>query len=53
LKDGGHGDDALRDALRATVKQCVAGYKAPSWIEFVADLPRTSTGNIQRFRLRE
>ena len=53
LKDGGHGDDALRDALRATVKQCVAGYKAPSWIEFVADLPRTSTGKIQRFRLRE
>ena len=52
LKDGVHGD-AVRDALRATVKQCLAGYKAPSWIEFVADLPRTSTGKIQRFRLRE
>jgi acyl-coenzyme A synthetase/AMP-(fatty) acid ligase len=53
LKDGVHGDDAVRDALRATVKPCLAGYKAPSWIEFVADLPRTSTGKIQRFRLRE
>ena len=53
LKDGAHGDDALRDALRATVKQRLAGYKAPRWIEFVADLPKTSTGKIQRFRLRE
>mgnify|MGYP003693976817 CR=1 FL=1 len=33
LKDGAHGDDALRDALRATVKQRLAGYKAPRWIE--------------------
>jgi benzoate-CoA ligase len=48
-----HGDDALRDALRATVKQRLAGYKVPRWIEFGADLPKTSTGKIQRFRLRE
>lgn len=53
LKGGATGDDALRDALRATVKQRLAGYKAPRWIEFVADLPKTSTGKIQRFRLRE
>ena len=53
LRDGADGDDALRDALRATVKERLAGYKAPRWIEFVADLPKTSTGKIQRFRLRE
>ena len=53
LKDGADGDDALRDALRAMVKQRLAGYKAPRWIEFVTDLPKTSTGKIQRFRLRE
>jgi benzoate-CoA ligase len=39
--------------LRATVKQRLAGYKAPRWIEFVAALPRTATGKIQRFHLRE
>ena len=37
---------------RATVKQRLAGYKAPRWIDFVADLPKTATGKIQRFRLR-
>ena len=30
----------------------LAGYKAPRWIDFVAELPRTSTGKIQRFALR-
>ena len=48
----GRADGTHRDALRAMVKQRVAGYKAPRWIDFVADLPRTSTGKIQRFRLR-
>ena len=53
LKRGAAGDDALRAELRETVKKRLAGYKAPRSIEFVADLPKTATGKIQRFRLRE
>ena len=33
-------------------KQRLTGYKAPRWIDFVDDLPKTSTGKIQSFRLR-
>jgi benzoate-CoA ligase len=39
--------------LQAHVKDRLAPYKYPRWIEFVADLPKTATGKIQRFRLRE
>jgi 4-hydroxybenzoate-CoA ligase/benzoate-CoA ligase len=30
----------------------VSGFKAPTWVEFVADLPKTATGKIKRFELR-
>ncbi len=40
------------DALQQLVKERLAGYKAPRWVDFVADLPKTTTGKIQRFRLR-
>jgi acyl-coenzyme A synthetase/AMP-(fatty) acid ligase len=30
----------------------MADYKRPRWIEFVAELPKTATGKIQRFKLR-
>ena len=36
----------------ARFKQRLTGHKAPRWIAFVDDLPKTSTGKIQRFRLR-
>ena len=52
LKAGAPPGEALAAELRLHVKQRLAGYKAPRWIEFVDDLPRTSTGKIQRFRLR-
>jgi 2-aminobenzoate-CoA ligase len=39
--------------LQDYVKQRIAPYKYPREIEFVAALPRTSTGKLQRFRLRE
>jgi benzoate-CoA ligase len=45
--------EELRAELRAHVKQRLAGYKSPRWIEFVAELPRTATGKVQRFRLRQ
>ncbi|HSV50474.1 MAG TPA: benzoate-CoA ligase family protein, partial [Burkholderiaceae bacterium] len=39
--------------LKAFVKDRLAPYKYPRAIEFVADLPKTATGKIQRFKLRE
>jgi benzoate-CoA ligase len=39
--------------LKAFVKDKLAPYKYPRQIEFVADLPKTATGKIQRFKLRE
>lgn len=41
------------DALKAFVKDRLAPYKYPRHIEFIAELPKTATGKIQRFRLRE
>jgi benzoate-CoA ligase family protein len=52
LKSGAVASEDLAAELRGFVKERLAGYKAPRWIEFVADLPRTTTGKIQRFRLR-
>ena len=51
----GAGDAARRplaDELKAFVKDKIAPYKYPRWIEFVAELPKTATGKIQRFKLR-
>jgi len=39
----------LQDFVRARL----AEYKRPRWVEFVPDLPKTATGKIQRFKLRE
>jgi benzoate-CoA ligase len=50
LKPGGA---ATEDELKAFVKERLAPYKYPRFIEFVADLPKTATGKIQRFKLRE
>jgi len=45
---------AVDDAeLKAFVKERLAAYKYPRVIEFIAELPKTATGKIQRFRLRE
>jgi benzoate-CoA ligase len=50
LKPGQSADEA---DLKAFVKDRLAPYKYPRLIEFVSDLPKTATGKIQRFRLRE
>lgn len=42
----------LRVELQNHVKSKLAPYKYPRWVEFVDDLPKTVTGKIQRFRLR-
>jgi benzoate-CoA ligase len=39
--------------LQRHVKAKLAPYKYPRWIEFVTELPKTATGKIQRFKLRE
>lgn len=52
VKAGVSGSEALADDLRAFVKTKLAPYKYPRWIEFVAELPKTATGKIQRFKLR-
>ena len=53
LKPGHTGGDGLADELRAFVKGRITPYKYPRWIEFVDELPKTATGKIQRFKLRE
>ena len=47
------GDDALADELRAWCKERMRRYEYPHIVRFVDDLPRTLTGKVQRFRLRE
>jgi 4-hydroxybenzoate-CoA ligase len=53
LHDGDRDADALVAELQAHVKERVGVWKYPRWIEFVDSLPKTATGKIQRFRLRE
>jgi benzoate-CoA ligase family protein len=50
---GGGGDDARAVELQQFVKDMLAPYKYPRWLEFVDDLPKTATGKIQRFKLRD
>jgi len=45
--------DALADELRKWCKENLRRYEYPHLVEFVEDLPRTATGKVQRFKLRE
>ena len=53
LKPGHTGAADLERELKEFVKGLLAPYKYPRLIEFIAELPKTATGKIQRFRLRE
>ena len=53
LKPGHTGDAALVKALQDHVKASIAPFKYPREIEFVSSLPRTETGKLQRFKLRQ
>jgi benzoate-CoA ligase family protein len=44
---------ALEEELKVFVKDKIAPYKYPRWIAFVPELPKTATGKIQRFKLRQ
>ena len=53
LRNGVAADDRLIETLRAHVKHCAGPWKYPRWIDIRLDLPRTATGKLQRFKLRE
>jgi 2-aminobenzoate-CoA ligase len=53
LKAGHVGDAAMVHELQEFVKRAIAPYKYPRAIEFMESLPRTETGKLQRFRLRQ
>lgn len=45
--------DELAESLRNWVMDKIGAYKHPRWIEFLPDLPKTATGKLQRYKLRE
>ncbi|HXD06863.1 MAG TPA: benzoate-CoA ligase family protein [Burkholderiaceae bacterium] len=53
LRPGREAAEGLAEELKAHVKSLLAPHKYPRSIEFIAELPKTATGKIQRFRLRE
>jgi len=52
LRPGQNGDAAMTRTLQDYVKATIAPYKYPRAVEFVAELPKTQTGKLQRFELR-
>jgi acyl-coenzyme A synthetase/AMP-(fatty) acid ligase len=52
LKEAAAGSDRLAADIKAFVKARISLHKYPRWIEFTPSLPKTATGKIQRFRLR-
>jgi len=53
LKEGYKPSPQLVKELQEFVKNKIAPYKYPRWIEFIKELPKTATGKIQRFKLRQ
>lgn len=53
LKPGHTADDTLIGALQERVKAVAGPWKYPRWIEVAEQLPKTATGKIQRFKLRQ
>ncbi len=48
----GEAGDAMAGELQQFVKDRLAPYKYPRWVEFADELPKTATGKIQRYKLR-
>ena len=53
LRQGDKADAAMTETLQNFVKAEIAPYKYPRAIEFVNELPKTETGKLQRYRLRQ
>ncbi len=52
LREGDAGSPELGKELQQFVRERLAEYKRPRWVEFIPELPKTATGKIQRFKLR-
>ena len=53
LNEGAEASGELVEDLKTLVRENLAEYKYPRWVEFIDDLPKTATGKIQRFKLRD
>lgn len=53
LREGFDPSDQLEEELKKWVLEKLARFKYPRWIEFTKELPKSSTGKIQRFKLRQ
>ena len=49
LRQGAH---ATEEELKMHVRNAIAHFKAPQWISFIDELPKTATGKVQKFLLR-
>jgi 4-hydroxybenzoate-CoA ligase len=49
----GHDHETLRELLQTHVKDRIGAWKYPRWVEFAEALPKTATGKIQRYKLRD
>ena len=53
VRDGVVPSPTLEQELEQFVRTKLAEYKRPRWIAFIGELPKTATGKIQRYKLRE
>jgi acyl-coenzyme A synthetase/AMP-(fatty) acid ligase len=53
LSDPAHENEETVAELQKFCKERLAGFKYPRWFYFVSELPKTATGKIQRFKLRQ
>ena len=53
LKDGATGTPELARELEEFVVSRLPAFKRPRWIHFVAEIPKTATGKLQRYKLRQ
>src|SRR5262245_13674198 len=53
LKSGESGSPTLEDSIRKHISERLSPHKCPQWLEFVSELPKTATGKIQRYKLRQ
>jgi benzoate-CoA ligase family protein len=53
LKEGRRRSPELAAELEYFVRSRLAEYKRPRWVEFIDELPKTATGKVQRYKLRE
>jgi len=53
LREGFHPGPGLEEELKAFARERLPSFKCPRWVHFANELPRTTTGKLQRYRLRE